>query len=90
MQFEFDEKRLHPARVKALNKTNLSQSSTFEMIDLSKMMNLFPVDQKINIIFTHHKLLLKKWKAQYDKQRMQNIPSVLCRACVKQFYADMS
>jgi hypothetical protein len=62
-QFEFDEKRLHPARVKALNKHNLSQSSTFEIIDLSKMMNLFPVDQKINIIFSYHKLQLKKWKA---------------------------
>ena len=54
------------------------------------MMNLFPVDQKINIIFSYHKLQLKKWKAQYDKHRMQNIPSVLCRACDKQFYADMS
>lgn len=31
------------------------------------MMNLFPVDLKINIIFGYHKLQLKKWKAQYDK-----------------------
>jgi len=38
----------------------------------------------------YHRQLIKKWKNNYDQQRMQNIPQILCRACNRQFYADMS
>ena len=44
MQFEFDEKRINPSRFKVLNKQNLRPSSSFEMVDLAKMMYLYPLD----------------------------------------------
>lgn len=73
-----------------MNKNILTSKPMFEVIDLMKLMNSFPVDQKQNIVMNYHKQLIKKWKDNYDQQRMQNIPQILCRACNRQFYADMS
>ena len=67
------------------------QSSTFdkiEKVNTQKMLDEYPLENKLRIIFNFHKQLSKKYKEIYDQRRSKEVPKEICIMCEHQVYAD--
>lgn len=67
-----------------------NNNQVFHVIEIEKILQEFPLEDRLRIIFNYHKLICKKWKEDYENNRVKSMPSVLCRMCNREFYADMS
>ena len=88
LQFKPDEKKMFKSRYQSLNQANIDQKDGFQSIDAQKLLNDFPLEDKLRLVLGYHKTITKKWKENYDKIRETNVPSIVCRMCDRNFYAD--
>ena len=82
--FKKDEKRVFKSRYACLQV----EKDMFQPIETMNLLNEYPLEDKLRNIFNYHKQQAKKWKETFDKTRELNMPSILCRMCNRNFYAD--
>ena len=67
-----------------------NNNQVFHVVETEKILKEFPLEDRLRIIFNYHKLICIKWKEEYDVKRVKNMPSIVCRICNRDFYAEMS
>lgn len=83
-QDQSDLKKIHMIRFGESNK-----ESALPTINVRLILSELPLQEKLRVILHYHMTLANKWKEQYEIERNENVPLVLCIICGRRFFADM-
>lgn len=87
-----DEKKTFKSKVLCMNnelKLGKAQSK-LQSVNIQKLLIEFPLEERLRIIFNQNKVMAKQWKEDFDKQRMINVPTIICRICHREIFADLA
>ena len=60
----------------------------FKEMNVMKILTDLGLEDKLNIVFNYNHVIARKWHQEYEQNRVNNIPHIICRICDREFYAD--